>query len=105
MSLKATFILRDISLFPLIKLAKKLKDDSNGILGSATTAFPLIKLAKKLKVDYWGRTMGLMLMAFPLIKLAKKLKDQLGKTRLYKDCTAIFRGILKSIDIINNDSQ
>ncbi len=62
-------------MFPLIKLAKKLKDDKKNKHGhNKHRRFPLIKLAKKLKeyyallpADYYGK--------FPLIKLAKKLKD------------------------------
>ena len=49
MSLKATFILRDISLFPLIKLAKKLKENVKNRTARVLRQFPLIKLAKKLK--------------------------------------------------------
>ena len=37
-------------MFPLIKLAKKLKADTVGTGGDSHTRFPLIKLAKKLKV-------------------------------------------------------
>ena len=37
--------------------------------------FPLIKLAKKLKADANVRRLQNVALAFPLIKLAKKLKD------------------------------
>ncbi len=37
------------ALFPLIKLAKKLKEESALKANAYYTAFPLIKLAKKLK--------------------------------------------------------
>ena len=46
-------------LFPLIKLAKKLKDSLNGIRGSTNT-FPLIKLAKKLKAQSTRRSTKLL---------------------------------------------
>ena len=36
--------------FPLIKLAKKLKDDRRRVVLRQDEEFPLIKLAKKLKV-------------------------------------------------------
>ena len=57
--------------FPLIKLAKKLKAVS--VYPSLPEkTFPLIKLAKKLKaeVQYYDNPLE-----FPLIKLAKKLKE------------------------------
>jgi len=61
--------------FPLIKLAKKLKGEKYD-KGEWTQEFPLIKLAKKLKgvidSNYTNLTPGLW---FPLIKLAKKLKE------------------------------
>ncbi len=65
---------RATSRFPLIKLAKKLKEyEFDGIKGNLEEMFPLIKLAKKLKA---GKTMLTLpeLLEFPLIKLAKKLK-------------------------------
>ena len=63
--------------FPLIKLAKKLKDNGEGtrIVLNHDPKFPLIKLAKKLKataVPEGGFGIALL---FPLIKLAKKLKE------------------------------
>ncbi len=36
-------------MFPLIKLAKKLKDERNSVAVALRRTFPLIKLAKKLK--------------------------------------------------------
>ncbi len=59
-------------MFPLIKLAKKLKEEYVITTDEFLASFPLIKLAKKLKgEEVWfnyGRE------SFPLIKLAKKLK-------------------------------
>ena len=43
-------MLRDY-LFPLIKLAKKLKASISHLCPNHTRQFPLIKLAKKLKVE------------------------------------------------------
>ena len=58
-------------MFPLIKLAKKLKE-SAALAAGYVVMFPLIKLAKKLKgVRFSAWCLPLM---FPLIKLAKKLK-------------------------------
>ena len=61
-------------MFPLIKLAKKLKDIARRCRYGVYAEFPLIKLAKKLKVcrTLWLRPDPNFL--FPLIKLAKKLK-------------------------------
>ncbi len=73
---KIPFALLVVCLFPLIKLAKKLKDAKGQSLLEripGTFEFPLIKLAKKLKEQLFcpsAPSMGL----FPLIKLAKKLK-------------------------------
>ena len=68
-----------ILVFPLIKLAKKLKDQylqekTNGAL----KWFPLIKLAKKLKEGPNGNEKRSRAHWFPLIKLAKKLKGAIG---------------------------
>ncbi len=60
--------------FPLIKLAKKLKDVENAVTITLRLVFPLIKLAKKLKASH-GLPMRMATLSFPLIKLAKKLKD------------------------------
>ncbi len=63
-------------MFPLIKLAKKLKEvpPTLDFPGKGAETFPLIKLAKKLKAGLIKRgTRGKQM--FPLIKLAKKLKD------------------------------
>ncbi len=60
--------------FPLIKLAKKLKEQLSGI-PLQFIAFPLIKLAKKLKDFCLFCEYLIWVKAFPLIKLAKKLKD------------------------------
>ena len=63
-----------VLLFPLIKLAKKLKDGK--LVGTGSTGisrFPLIKLAKKLKDN--DREWLCSQVQFPLIKLAKKLKE------------------------------
>ena len=38
-----------VSAFPLIKLAKKLKEELARLVGEPLVVFPLIKLAKKLK--------------------------------------------------------
>ncbi len=58
--------------FPLIKLAKKLKVLTLPVDSNGDLEFPLIKLAKKLKgEDYRAAPRGAW---FPLIKLAKKLK-------------------------------
>ena len=65
------------ALFPLIKLAKKLKEvkSRRDRRYSQRTEFPLIKLAKKLKGGI-PRIRGVCVaQGFPLIKLAKKLKD------------------------------
>ncbi len=64
--------------FPLIKLAKKLKDkflEANP--SKEEEQFPLIKLAKKLKVFVFYQKKGnhMSKSQFPLIKLAKKLKE------------------------------
>ncbi len=61
--------------FPLIKLAKKLKDGVGRGAGAyrVRSEFPLIKLAKKLKEKFERR--DFILIGFPLIKLAKKLKE------------------------------
>ena len=63
------------TLFPLIKLAKKLKACRKNRNRKSTSSFtfPLIKLAKKLK-DIAGYTIVITHQVFPLIKLAKKLK-------------------------------
>ena len=60
--------------FPLIKLAKKLKVGSvlDDLEKNGEKGFPLIKLAKKLKVSVKNSMNENSL--FPLIKLAKKLK-------------------------------
>ncbi len=61
-----------LKMFPLIKLAKKLKVEEQ-MTDNRTHLFPLIKLAKKLKAV--GAIHELPLLGwFPLIKLAKKLK-------------------------------
>ncbi len=73
--------------FPLIKLAKKLKDPLERSLSMAM--FPLIKLAKKLKDFAWLDLFGYQRW-FPLIKLAKKLKA------LYAD---IAIGVAKNVSI------
>ena len=60
--------------FPLIKLAKKLKECYKPIGNSnKKSMFPLIKLAKKLKDTETCPYLGQF--QFPLIKLAKKLKE------------------------------
>ncbi len=60
------------AMFPLIKLAKKLKVFETA--GDDLGRFPLIKLAKKLKEDL-AKLEGIFPeLSFPLIKLAKKLK-------------------------------
>jgi len=63
-------------MFPLIKLAKKLKavptPYRNALLSKRKITFPLIKLAKKLKATLW--LPYTFKEKFPLIKLAKKLK-------------------------------
>ena len=59
--------------FPLIKLAKKLKEVIRVDIFDMKKLFPLIKLAKKLKDSNQAGT--LVFLQFPLIKLAKKLKD------------------------------
>ena len=46
-----------IKMFPLIKLAKKLKENNPKVRPEALWRFPLIKLAKKLKV-YEGLPTG-----------------------------------------------
>ena len=64
-------------MFPLIKLAKKLKDGQRFKSGEKNlpARFPLIKLAKKLKERYRYLAYTFSHFKFPLIKLAKKLKD------------------------------
>ena len=59
--------------FPLIKLAKKLKDFNKNNCNSQRSKFPLIKLAKKLKEEALKKSAQTLV--FPLIKLAKKLKE------------------------------
>ncbi len=62
-----------LELFPLIKLAKKLKGEKKWLPTTQPCKFPLIKLAKKLKE---GKPKPFLQPSrFPLIKLAKKLKD------------------------------
>ena len=61
-------------LFPLIKLAKKLKGNNSNLDTPAPSLFPLIKLAKKLKDYCAGIKIQYPNKPFPLIKLAKKLK-------------------------------
>ncbi len=63
-----------ITLFPLIKLAKKLKVFWVPVKRGHFRKFPLIKLAKKLKVIIAG-IICFVATGFPLIKLAKKLKE------------------------------
>ena len=68
--------MRAIAEFPLIKLAKKLKVEESSKQEDQPSTFPLIKLAKKLKVTNLRKEIptaeeGM----FPLIKLAKKLKE------------------------------
>jgi hypothetical protein len=61
--------------FPLIKLAKKLKAFCTKLKRTLKKEkFPLIKLAKKLKVLF---LFLFLRKKFPLIKLAKKLKEAL----------------------------
>ncbi len=63
-------------MFPLIKLAKKLKVAPQQASWPGSRSFPLIKLAKKLKAgDAVLRGPYISRVVFPLIKLAKKLKD------------------------------
>jgi len=63
--------------FPLIKLAKKLKDNNSSRRCNCSHWFPLIKLAKKLKVfKFELEELAKLVGEFPLIKLAKKLKDR-----------------------------
>ncbi len=66
--------------FPLIKLAKKLKVCTITIQWTIQwtiqSSFPLIKLAKKLKGDIQLRCISGQTVSFPLIKLAKKLKEK-----------------------------
>jgi hypothetical protein len=64
--------------FPLIKLAKKLKDQHQKKVKVQNRTFPLIKLAKKLK-DSPNQENHDDDKTFPLIKLAKKLKDKSSK--------------------------
>ncbi len=69
--------------FPLIKLAKKLKDVGDYTkIKPINVGFPLIKLAKKLKelLSLPLEDNGL----FPLIKLAKKLKAGLSQVSLWQ---------------------
>ena len=62
-------------MFPLIKLAKKLKGFGFGLVVlEPHPVFPLIKLAKKLK-DPRKHDNNNTRTWFPLIKLAKKLKE------------------------------
>ncbi len=62
-------------MFPLIKLAKKLKvTGPTGESWPLTPGFPLIKLAKKLKETFITDVTIPDEIQFPLIKLAKKLK-------------------------------
>ena len=65
-------------MFPLIKLAKKLKAKKRQNWLETANEFPLIKLAKKLKEGV--RIQYGKLKLFPLIKLAKKLKERRQKT-------------------------
>ena len=65
----------DLYGFPLIKLAKKLKDASS-CCRRMWMKFPLIKLAKKLKEVWTTVWTGVQRFEFPLIKLAKKLKAE-----------------------------
>ncbi len=67
-------------MFPLIKLAKKLKGGMISQFKNPTSTFPLIKLAKKLKVEELFKLCK-KLERFPLIKLAKKLKDDAGEVK------------------------
>ena len=63
-------------LFPLIKLAKKLKEKcATSVSAANAQTFPLIKLAKKLKVENLKKLQLIEVEPFPLIKLAKKLKE------------------------------
>ncbi len=67
-------------MFPLIKLAKKLKVLIVIAAGMAfCLLFPLIKLAKKLKV--LKLSLPFYCFLFPLIKLAKKLKVLIAKAK------------------------
>jgi hypothetical protein len=68
-------------LFPLIKLAKKLKVEHARKLQNQASTFPLIKLAKKLKAGV-EPTFTPQEAWFPLIKLAKKLKETQPRTNL-----------------------
>jgi hypothetical protein len=60
----------DAKKFPLIKLAKKLKDSSPRGDGNERNLFPLIKLAKKLKEVIPAFLFVIGCLEFPLIKLA-----------------------------------
>ena len=62
-------------MFPLIKLAKKLKVMT--LQEGKVKPFPLIKLAKKLK-GWFSVLLLAQTRRFPLIKLAKKLKALLA---------------------------
>ena len=68
----------DRQAFPLIKLAKKLKEAKSKrfFKDYGNWLFPLIKLAKKLKVPSLPEEpeTDVEIQEFPLIKLAKKLK-------------------------------
>ncbi len=76
---------RDCLWFPLIKLAKKLKESRQQFCEkTGWKKFPLIKLAKKLKEDKRTNQMNYPeYPLFPLIKLAKKLKVKLKDWRLF----------------------
>jgi hypothetical protein len=65
-----------LAVFPLIKLAKKLK--GSNLLSFYPPAFPLIKLAKKLKAATSSTALIRVTPSFPLIKLAKKLKEEMS---------------------------
>ena len=63
-------------MFPLIKLAKKLKEKKGAAKVKSAIMFPLIKLAKKLKGNPVATMNNIITQElFPLIKLAKKLKE------------------------------
>ena len=64
-----------VVVFPLIKLAKKLKVMT--LQEGKVKPFPLIKLAKKLK-GWFSVLLLAQTRRFPLIKLAKKLKALLA---------------------------
>ncbi len=80
-------------MFPLIKLAKKLKGSvDRHRLVKSNLLFPLIKLAKKLKV-FIAIALVIAIATtprFPLIKLAKKLKDILDTLTSHQSLAARF---------------